>query len=848
MKKVPSTTGNLPQRKPKYLGAMLTFVKELSAEQLKEFPILRGFVNAVQKLSDDEAGRRQEELLNRLVGIGEQTQEDLDFLTEINLLQTMLLVKLLSKHDAADISTEQRRLAVFSLETALGDYAEDLRADLSTALGNTPEHPELFHFVEQPVSRYAPPARNEMEAGREQFISSNLDEVKEAIRSGRSVLLVAEAGVGKSVVLWHLALSLCESGQDAMEHLPVICKCSALNPVPYGRKLAEWRGLIPKAMPASVDLRSQIATDLVDNRRVVFLFDGLDQVGDPAQQKTITDEVLDPKRERFSGCPVVLTSRFEKVNVPQFHQDGFAVFKLEPFDDEGVNAFYGEEMLENPQVRNLLTDEELRCVGFFARMVKWMHHTGGLAKITTKGELFRQYLGRFLQRAADAGYVKSVELQGIEACLRDISLAAYQQDEPAILEVPSEIVECFKHHQRYLDALDRASLAYLRPIVDLEPHDPLAAVTSRPLVFQHQIVQDYYAAQALLRKWDEGVEAFNAALGQVGTFILRMAEFILEGLVERNAPLRPIHDQLYKNQLQVGERLWRMTYLLYLRDNLVERLGLEGELAAIRDDEAEQAREKQITEFGPEPWEWLEIPGTDIRYKMIKIPSGLFLMGGWRNNDEKPVRWIEITKPFLMGEVPVTQGLYEAVAEEEKKPSRFKGENRPVEQVSWPDAVRFCNALSKKLGYASAYEIEGDDVRLVEGATGFRLPSEAEWECGCRAGTTTERYGEIDKIAWYTDNSGRETKPVKDEKKLANKFGLHDMLGNVWEWCQDWYDDKGYLKMPGETQLTQDNSAYRVVRGGGWGDTAGGVRASFRDRYFPVDRINDVGFRISRDC
>jgi formylglycine-generating enzyme len=153
--------------------------------------------------------------------------------------------------------------------------------------------------------------------------------------------------------------------------------------------------------------------------------------------------------------------------------------------------------------------------------------------------------------------------------------------------------------------------------------------------------------------------------------------------------------------------------------------------------------------------------------------------------------------------------------------------------VSWWDAVEFCNALSVHEGVAPAYRIR----RNVEGVEwdiavdGYRLPTEAEWEYACRAGTTGPRYGPLDEIAWYRGNSGGRAHDVGG--KRPNPWGVYDMLGNVWEWCWDLYDPDVY-------------GTYRVLRGGGWFDEHWSCRASVRRRSHPTLVVDDLGFRLAR--
>ncbi|MFE5729681.1 formylglycine-generating enzyme family protein [Streptomyces sp. NPDC056528] len=197
--------------------------------------------------------------------------------------------------------------------------------------------------------------------------------------------------------------------------------------------------------------------------------------------------------------------------------------------------------------------------------------------------------------------------------------------------------------------------------------------------------------------------------------------------------------------------------------------------------------------------------------------------------------WTVGVGPYALADAPVTAELYERVTGE--RPGTAHGGRLPVEGVSWGDAVRFCNALSAHDGLTPAYRIPADGADGAEGtawdrdADGYRLPTEAEWEHACRAGTTEARYGPLDDIAWHRGNSGERLHEVRGRR--PNAWGLHDMLGNVWEWCWDLYDPEVY-------------GTYRVLRGGGWFDEHWSCRASVRRRSHPTLRIDDVGFRVAR--
>jgi formylglycine-generating enzyme required for sulfatase activity len=220
--------------------------------------------------------------------------------------------------------------------------------------------------------------------------------------------------------------------------------------------------------------------------------------------------------------------------------------------------------------------------------------------------------------------------------------------------------------------------------------------------------------------------------------------------------------------------------------------------------------------------------------RMIKLDGGTFRMGEGKGEHEVTVTG------FFMDIYPVTQSIYKQVTDED--PSHFKGDDKPVETVTWFDAVKFCNRLSEVLGYSQYYSIQGETVERKEGANGFRLPTEAEWEFACRAGKTGEPNEKIDEIAWYNKNSGGSTQGVGQKK--PNDFGLYDMLGNVWEWVWDWYGD--YPKDAVKDPSGPDGGAGRVDRGGSWSFDARDCRSAARFSISPGNRGFDLGFRLSR--
>ena len=244
----------------------------------------------------------------------------------------------------------------------------------------------------------------------------------------------------------------------------------------------------------------------------------------------------------------------------------------------------------------------------------------------------------------------------------------------------------------------------------------------------------------------------------------------------------------------------------------------------------------------------------------VRVEGGTFQMGSNDGGDnEKPVHTVKITS-FYMGKYEVTQKEWKAVMG--SNPSYFKGDNLPVEKVSWYDAVEFCNRLSEKEKLTPAYAIDKsqedwsnhnkDDVlkwtiRWNRNANGYRLPTEAEWEYAARGGNgspgnfTYAGSNNVDEVAWYDKNSAGSTQEAGAKK--PNGLGLYDMSGNVWEWCWDWYGD--YPSGAKSDPIGVSSGAYRVYRGGGWGDEEAYARSVGGGN--PYNRFNHIGFRLARN-
>lgn len=230
-----------------------------------------------------------------------------------------------------------------------------------------------------------------------------------------------------------------------------------------------------------------------------------------------------------------------------------------------------------------------------------------------------------------------------------------------------------------------------------------------------------------------------------------------------------------------------------------------------------------------------------VPFKMIRVEGGRFQMGLPDNDSdafdfEKPQHWVTLSD-YYIGEIQVSQALWKVV--KGTNPSHYIDDNRPVECVSWDD----CHDFIKKLNSRLSNELAGFQ---------FSLPTESQWEYAARGGKKSKGHkysgsDNIDDVAWYDENSGCMTHSVKGKK--ANELGLYDMSGNVWEWCQNWFEDYSYcsqndLQGPSDIQGPSDSS-FRIVRGGSWYGNASGCRVARRNGISFNPRRNDIGFRLA---
>ena len=325
-----------------------------------------------------------------------------------------------------------------------------------------------------------------------------------------------------------------------------------------------------------------------------------------------------------------------------------------------------------------------------------------------------------------------------------------------------------------------------------------------------------------------------------------------------------VDDEMKKMYLEAGECMTEVDSLVREIRNAISSKQYNALLSCVQryaelkahDPEAQSLREKI---------EKLTTMTTSNGIVLRLIPSGKFYMGShdsdeFMRNNERPQHRVHVTNPLYIGIYQVTQAQFAELLEYNPSTSVLHDAN-PVDSASWFSAVDFCNKLSENEGLSPYYAIENArrktnksieyaDISVL-GGNGFRLPSEAEWEYACRAGSITpwcfgDLVLDVGHYAWYYDNAQLETHPVGNKK--PNAWGLYDMHGNIMEWCNDWYNDFYYQQdIPEENPSGPDDGLSRVLRGGAWQFGAEATRSAYRNSANPDAMSNIIGFRVVRN-
>ena len=441
-------------------------------------------------------------------------------------------------------------------------------------------------------------------------------------------------------------------------------------------------------------------------------------------------------------------------------------------------------------------------------------------------------------------------------------------------------LDMFQLKQR-ADRLEREVLEMARAAQDFERHmrdmlGPFQELIEQTCVVDGQLHDAVMEIERISLSLEEDLQEMLPPLGRdeqllemliQSSMTRRHIEDTLEQMEGLNGEQEDFDVELATGKATVTDALANIRNLIDLRLEPIlhpgeEQSGGDDEgsvpLLAAGEDEVPSVRQPRgdgpATVCEPLP----DRPGlTSTMPAFTRVPAGHFLMGSPADEPERGEDELQhgvvLSRSFELSAFPVTQAQWEAVMG--YNPSHFKHPGRPVEMVSWFDAVTYCNSLSRLLGLDEAYimdEVRGSpgeagfraDVRLHgPDSQGVRLPTEAEWEYACRHGNAVHHgRGCLDEVAWYQLNSSGRTHPVG--RKSPNTLGLHDMLGNVWDWVWDRYGPYQADQAsdpPGPVEGTD-----RSNRGGSWCDEAGYCRPACRNYLPPWDRYRTVGFRVCR--
>jgi formylglycine-generating enzyme required for sulfatase activity len=733
--------------------------------------------------------------------------------------------------------------------------------------------------------------------------------IKDRVIKERQVCLLiqGEGGAGKTSLACQIARWGMEGKLSNYPMLPVLLEQELSEPETL---LDAIRGQLQDLTDAQEEISPELLENLLREKRILLIVDRL------SEMSTATREKIRPGQSQFPPINIlIVTSRLEE-ELPGVMK---SILKPQRIEAERVSEFLGE-YLKAKDKRSLFDDEEfLNACLRLSRMVGQRHTTILLARlyadqmIATKEnasllpenipELMLSYLNQ-LNRPVEAA--KRRDNLAVHRDAEAVAWMCLQQTyrpapaaQDAVLNALAEI-----HPDETKARLDYLKDC-LRLVQTVEPEDKISIVLD-PLA-------EYLAGLHLVQQYRDDAEKWQKLLDEANNkpdaaqaiqgFLLALRDCCEVKQNEANIPSFVIEELTKKagldsEEIQKAQQKRRVRMLINelsapeaeYRARAAADLGQMGKAAKdaiprlqkVLEDESEVAQvrreaAKALKQLGEEiPMLIAEIKdgvesirlmkhpsmveidlGNGVTLEMVRIPGGEFLMGApaeeEKSEDSERPQHLVTVAPFLMGKYSVTQAQWQAVAalprverELEPNPSDFKGELRPVEQVSCRDAVEFCKRLSQHTG------------------RDFRLPSEAEWEYACRAGTTTPfHFGETISTdlanynGSYTYGSGvagvnrSQTTPV-GMFQVANAFGLYDMHGNVWEWCADsWHENYEGAPVDGsiwEDDTTgkndNDNQKRRLLRGGSWDDDPNVCRSATRDGYNAGIRVGFNGVRV----
>ncbi len=724
----------------------------------------------------------------------------------------------------------------------------------------------------------------------------------------RGVILLGEPGAGKTTGARQLAWRLA-GGQSLSEDLglpvgmtPVLLRFRDLTRTALAKKngLQVFLEEGTYCDEAPEHLKSP-GPDLWNGSAgaLLWILDGLDEVADPEARKKASEWVRRALKKRPQDWFLV-TCRFQgyfRKGIPLGPK--FVEFHVRPLDDGQVERFvcdwfgaaYKELLGEGTQAEARSAADSQELLAILARPEQQTGHMRELCtnpllltilcivfheerKLPTgRAELYAhcvrvllEYWRRDLYTSDLGTQLAPYDAEAAQAVLARVAWWMHQEQDRTSAPLDQLAAEAGKGLAEIAPSsgLGRDGTAFLERMRD--EAGILALAGEGRCGFLHLSFQEYLAAEHATRESFAVELASRAAQSwwrEVALLSLRRSrpfcevffrEMLATGMAEDEPDLatRCLDETLYftpspfvdllKSPGKVPDQ--RVAAVLRLLSNRVEQMPeLEStcrKLVKSSNPETRRFAQEILVRLGVAP---KVRPGAGMvqvddltGIALVTIEAGEFRMGSNAGfyDDETPVHLVRISKDFLLGKYPVTNAQYgrflEVAGAKVKKPGywddrRFNQPEQPVVGVSWKDAQAFCKWA------------------------GCRLPTEAEWEYACRAGTTSEYcFGddekELGEYGWFEGNSNGQTQPVGAKK--PNTWGVYDMHGNVWEWCEDWFADGYYKKSPGIDPKGPGKGSLRVLRGGGWGGSPQGCRSAYRGRDAPSGRSSDLGFLVAR--
>jgi formylglycine-generating enzyme required for sulfatase activity len=701
----------------------------------------------------------------------------------------------------------------------------------------------------------------------------------------RGVILLGEPGSGKTTgarqLTWRLA---------SRQSLPVDLGLPAgITPV-----LLRFRNLTEAILSQK---RKGLRTFLDKETQCATAPEGLDEVVDPDARKKVSDWVRQAMRDR-PGDRFLVTCRFQG-----YYREGvplgpkFVEFHVQPLDDGQVERFvrgwfsaaYAKLLGPGPRAR---AQAEAKAGDLLAVLSRPAYQAGHIRELSTnpllltilcivfheggklpngRAELYAHCVRVLLEYwrqdiyQADLGTkIKPYDAEAAQSVLARLAWWMHQEQDRTAAPLDELAEEAAKGLAEVATSsgLGTDGHRFIERMRDEAGILAMAGDGAGRCGFLHLSFQEYLAAEHAAREGFAKQLASKAAESwwrEVALLSLRQSrpyckaffrEMLKAGIAENHPDLaeqclqetRYLVPDPFLNVLRRSKRPERVAAVLRLvRDRAEDLPGLEKigrQLAGSEDRQTREFAREILIRRGIEPEAAPAELGVTVDERtgiaFVLIPPGEFQMGSNHgDSDEQPVHRVRISRGFLLAKYPITNRQYarflEAAGSTARKPQawdnrRFNQLEQPVVGVSWDDAQAYCRWA------------------------GVRLPTEAEWEYACRAGTTTEySFGdEADRLgeyAWFSENSSGQTQPVGTKK--PNPWGLHDMHGNVWEWCQDWFSSDYYAMNPEVDPKGPKQAPGRVFRGGCWGLLAWYCRAAYRYGGTPGFRGNDLGFRVA---